>query len=351
MSARSHIEFRIARCFGSIAVGLIAGVFMIATAGAQNAPSYKGKQIRIVIGSGAGGGYDTYARALARHLGTHIPGNPSVIAQNMPGAAGLSATNWGGNVAPKDGTVIVSTYNALVIEPLFGNTKAKYDSRQLAWIGSIGKQQQICLTWHTSPVKTIEQAKQREVLVSATGATGNAATVPKMLNMLLGTKFKVVGGYSTSESRLAVERGEVEGICGLSYSTLKAAEPRWFQQNLVNVLLQTGAKAQQGLEHVPLLIDLVTNDTDKRALKFIGYTGEMGRPFFMPPGTPKEDVAVMRSAFNETMKDPAFLADAQKTRLEVDPLTGEEMQDMVKEAYEAPKAVAERAAVLKGEKH
>lgn len=348
MSAGQGRKFRrVARYYGPVLAGIFAGIFMAGTAGAQNAPSYQGKQIHMVIASGAGGGYDVYARALARHIADHIPGKPNVVPENMPGAAGLTATNWGADVAPKDGTVIVASYNALVIEPLFGNAKAKYDSRKLQWIGSIGKQQQICLSWHTSPVKTIDDAKKREVLVSATGATGNSATVPKMLNLLLGTKFKVISGYSTSEMRLAVERGEVEGVCGLSYSTLKAASPQWFQNNNVTVFLQTGSAPQAGLEHVPVLINLVKDEDAKKALKFLGYTEEMGRPFFMPPGTPKEDVALMRRAFDETMKDPAFLADAEKVRLEVKPVSGEEMQRMVEEAYATPKALITRAANLK----
>ncbi|HZS63872.1 MAG TPA: tripartite tricarboxylate transporter substrate-binding protein [Xanthobacteraceae bacterium] len=329
--------------------GIVIGLFAAsaAMANAQNAPSYQGKQIRMVISSDAGGGYDVYGRALARHIADHIPGKPDVVSENMPGASGLTATNWGANIAPKDGTVIVLSYNALVVEPLFGNSKAKYDSREIQWVGSIGKQQQICLTWHTSPVKTIDDAKTREVLVSATGATGNSATVPKMLNVLLGTKFKVIGGYSTSEMRLAVERGEVEGVCGLSYSTVKASSPQWFQDNNVTILIQTGAAPQAGLEKVPVLINLVKDAEAKQALKFLGYQEEMGRPFFMPPGTPKENVAVIRRAFDETMKDPAFLADAEKVRLEVNPMSGEDMQKLVGEAYATPPAIIKRAADLK----
>src|ERR671929_20426 len=161
--------------------------------------------------------------------------------------ASLSVTSVGRAQAPKDGTVIVSTYNALLLEPLFGNPAVKYDPRELEWIGSMGKQQQICVTWHTSPIRSIEQAKQREVVVAATGATGNSATMPKLLNATLGTKFRVVAGYSTAESRLAVERGEAEGICGLSLSTLKASNPDWIENKRINVLVQTGTKPQPGL--------------------------------------------------------------------------------------------------------
>jgi tripartite-type tricarboxylate transporter receptor subunit TctC len=333
----------------SIVVGMLAGLFMAATAMAQGV-SYQGKTVRMIIPSGAGGGYDTYARVLSAHLEKHLPGKPTIINQNMPGASGMVGTNWAASdAAPKDGTVIVATYNALLLEPLFGNPQAKFDPRKFEWIGSIGKQQQICVTWHTSPIKTIEQAREREIVVSATGATGNAATMPKMLNEMLGTKFKVVTGYSTSESRLAVERGESEGVCGLSYSTLKASNPDWILNKRINVLVQTGTKAQQGLENVPLLINLVTNGDTKKVLGLLDFQGELGRPFLMPPGTPKEYVAAMRKAFDETLKDPAFLADAEKSRLEVEPVTGAEMEKMIKAAYETPKPLVEQAAKFKGE--
>ena len=204
--------------------GTLAGIFMAGAAAAQ-AVSYEGKTLRMIIPSGAGGGYDTYARVLASHLENHLPGKPTIVNQNMPGASGMVGTNWAASdAAPKDGTVLVATYNALLLEPLFGNEKAKFDPRKFEWIGSIGKQQQICVTWHTSPIKTIEQAKSREIIVSSTGATGNSSTMPKMLNAMLGTKFKVVTGYTTSESRLAVERGEAEGVCGLSRSEEHTSE-------------------------------------------------------------------------------------------------------------------------------
>jgi tripartite-type tricarboxylate transporter receptor subunit TctC len=337
------------RSISGVFAGLLAGVFMAGAAAAQTV-SYEGKTLRMIIPSGAGGGYDTYARVLSAHLAKHLPGNPTIVNQNMPGASGMVGTNWAASdAAPRDGTVIVATYNALLLEPLFGNPLAKYDPRKFEWIGSIGKQQQICVTWHTSPIKTMEQAKEREVVVSATGATGNAATMPKMLNAMLGTKFKVVTGYSTAESRLAVERGEAEGICGLSYSTLKASNPDWIQNKRINVLVQTGTKPQEGLEKVPLLMNLVSDADLKKVLGLLAFQGELGRPFLMPPGTAKEYVAAVRKAFDEMMKDPAFLADAEKSRLEVDPVSGAEMDKMIKDAFETPKPLVEEAAKYQGD--
>lgn len=322
----------------------------MALAGAAFAQSpevfYKGRQIRMVIPSGAGGGYDGYARMLSQHMRRHIPGSPAIVDQNMPGASGMLATNWAASVAPKDGTVIVATYNTLLVEPLFGNPSVKYDPRDFEWIGSISKQQQICVTWHASPVKTIAQAKEREVVTAATGATGNSATMPKQLNALLGTRFRVVPGYSTTEARLSLERGESDGVCGLSYSTLKAASPDWIDNKRINILVQTGLKPQTGLEHVPLLIDLVQNADDRRVLETLAFPEELGRPFLMPHGTPKPLVDAIRRAFDATMRDTAFLADTAKARLEVEPVPGEEMQRMIKAAYETPRAIIQRAAEL-----
>jgi tripartite-type tricarboxylate transporter receptor subunit TctC len=346
MNQRSRVK----HTFGAVLASTFAGIFMATAAVGQGAPSYQGKTIRMIIPSGAGGGYDAYARVLAQHLDKHLPGKPTIITQNMPGASGMIATNWAASdAAPKDGSVIVATYNALIIEPLFDTKTAKYDPRKFEWIGSISKQQQICVTWHASPVKSIDQAKEREVIVSSTGVTGNSATMPKMLNAMIGTKFKVVTGYTTTESRLAVERGEAEGICGLSYSTLKASNPDWIINKRINVLVQTGATVQQGLENVPLLLNLVADPDNKKVLEMLAFPEEMGRPFLMPPGTPKEYVAVMRKAFDETMKDPAFLADAEKTRLEVNPVSGAEMEKMVQRAFETPKPLIEQASKFKGE--
>jgi tripartite-type tricarboxylate transporter receptor subunit TctC len=339
---------------GLVLRGLLCGVaygavWNVADAAAQPATPYSGMQIRMVIASGAGGGYDTYARVLTRHLGRHIPGNPTIINQNMPSAAGMAATNFAYSAsAPRDGTMILATYNSLLAEPLYGNSAARYDPLKFEAVGSISKQQNICATWHTSPIRSIEQAKAREMTVSATGTSSDSASLPRILNAVLGTKFKVIMGYGTTEQRLAVERGEVDGVCGLSYSTLKAANADWILNKRINILLQTGAKRQADLVDVPLLLDLVANPEDKKVIELLSFAQEMGRPFLMPPGTPKDMVAVIRRAFDATLKDPQFLADAGKALLEVDPLTGEEMEQVLKRAYAAPKALVQKAAEYSG---
>jgi tripartite-type tricarboxylate transporter receptor subunit TctC len=336
----------------SIAAPAALLAILLATAAAAEsqsaAPAYAGKQLRMVIASGAGGGYDAYARALARHIGRHIAGNPTIVNQNMPGAAGMTATNWAYNVAPKDGSIILATYNALIPEPLYGNPAARYDMLKFGLVGSIGKQQNVCGVWHTKPITSIEQAKTREVSVSATGSTSDSAVMPKIINKYLGTKFKVISGYSTTEQRLAVERGEVDGICGLSWSTLKASNPQWTEQHLLRALVQTGTKPRADLPNVPLLIDLVKSPEDKKVIELLSFPQEMGRPFIMPPGTPTDMLSTIRRAFDATMKDPQFLAEAQKINLEVDPVTGEQMEAIIKRAYATPKAVVQQAAALSG---
>jgi tripartite-type tricarboxylate transporter receptor subunit TctC len=331
-----------------VAVGMVACVADAATA-QSIAPVYAGKQIRMVIASGVGGGYDVYARFLARHLPRHIPGNPAIVSQNMPAASGLAATNWAYSAAaPRDGTVIVATYNALLDDPLYGSPVARFDPLRFEAVGSIAKQQTVCATWHTSKVKTIDQARRQEVTVSATGASGDRATMPRILNALLGTKFKVIGGYGTTESMLAVERGEVEGMCGVSWSTLKVSNPDWVQNNRLTVMIQAGARPQAGLPNVPLVVDQVSSAEDRRLIALLFFPQEMGRPFIMPPDTPKEMVNTIRRAFDATMKDPAFLAEAKKSLFDVDPLTGEEMERILRQAYATPKALVQRAAEFNG---
>ncbi|MGE5540388.1 MAG: Bug family tripartite tricarboxylate transporter substrate binding protein [Gemmatimonas sp.] len=349
MSARTPNVFALRHHRVSLLV--LAAAFAFAGAGAAHAQQsaeafYKGKNLRLVIPSGAGGGYDAYSRLLGRHIGNHIPGKPNVVVENMPGASGIRGTNYMFHVAPKDGTVMASTYNNLIVEPLLGNTQANWDSRKFEWIGSITTQYNSCMVWATSPIKTIDDAKKEEVKVSTTGLSGNSAKTPLEVNMLLGTKFKVISGYSTTDMRLAVERGEVDGICGLSYDTYEAANPEWLQNKKIRFILQTGAKPNPKIADVPLLTDLITDPQQKQALKVLGVGEEVGRPHMFPPGTPKYLVTAVRRAFDATMKDPKFVEEAAKMHIEPDPMTGEECEAAIKEAYEMPKEAIALAAKL-----
>ena len=340
---RMRIFSRIAAFFALLGA-LVASA---ATPAAEQAPFYRGKQITMLIASGAGGGYDTYARALARHMSRHIPGNPVIVPKNVPGAGGLIATNTLYNNSAPDGLTFAALTNGVAMDPLFGETAGRFDALKLNWIGSIGKLENICVTWKGSPITRIEQAKTREVAVSASGATGNSAIMPKIVNQFLGTKFKVIGGYTEGSGvTLALERGEVDGVCGLSYSTLKTMKPDWFRNAKLNIILQIGLKKLRDLPNVPNAIDLVSDAQSNQVLQLILIRQEMGRPFAMPPGVPADRVAILRRAFEETLKDPAFLADGAKLQMEIDPLTGAEIQTLLQGAYAAPKPIVQRAAQL-----
>ena len=335
----------VARLF--IAIVLTVAFLLPAQSGAEQAPFYRGKQITLLIASGAGGGYDAYARALARHMGRHIPGNPNIVPKNVPGAGGLIAANTLYNSTSPDGLTFAALTNGAAMDPLFGETAARFDGQQFNWLGSMGKLENICVTWQTSPITKIEQAKAREITVSATGATGNSAIMPKIVNEFLGTKFKVIGGYSEGAGQtLALERGEVDGICGLSYSTLRAGRPDWFRDHKLNIFLQIGLKKIRDLPDVPNAFDLVSDPQQKRILELILIRQEMGRPFALPPRVAADRVTTLRQAFEETLKDPQFLAEARKLQLEIDPLTGAEIAGLLKTAYSAPKETVERAARL-----
>jgi tripartite-type tricarboxylate transporter receptor subunit TctC len=232
------------------------------------------------------------------------------------------------------------------MDPLFGETAARFDGRKFNWIGSIGKLENICVTRQGGPITRIEQARAREITVAASGATGNSAIMPKIVNRFLGTKFKVISGYSEGSGvTLALERGEVDGVCGMSYSTLKATHSDWFRGHRVNVILQIGLNKLKDLPAVPSALDLV-NGPDKQTLELILIRQEMGRPFALPPGVPADRIATLRRAFEATMRDRDFIAEAAKLSLEVDPLTGEQISELLDRAYRAPKPVVAEAAKL-----
>ena len=341
------------RAFGFLAcAATIAGMSVAGIAQAQTPEAfYKGKQIRLIVASGAGGGYDTYSRVLARYMPDHVPGKPAFVVQNMDGAGGLKATNYTYAIAPKDGTAFVSTYNSLTTQPLIDKQGVEYDALKLSWVGSMGKQQQICVTWNTSPIKTIEQTMQKEMSVSATGATGNSATLPKLLNQLIGTKFHVILGYDTNGQRLAVERMEVDGVCGLSYTTLIASNPDWILNKKVNILLQTGDAPHPAMPDVPLVINLVKKPEDKAIVRLYALPGDIGRPYAAPPDVPADRLTALRRAFDATMKDKEFLAEAEKAHLEIDPLSGEDVTKLLHEAYASPpEAIKRMNEIMAGDK-
>jgi tripartite-type tricarboxylate transporter receptor subunit TctC len=307
---------------------------------------YRSNSLKLIVGSDAGGGYDSYARALGAHIGSHIPGNPNVVVQNMPGASGLKATNYIYNSAPKDGSVLGAVNSQMTLQPLFSTNGVQFDPFKLNWLGTMGKQLNLCFTWYTSPVKTVEDAQKRETTVAATSASGAYALVPNILNTVIHTKFKVISGYDTAGTSLAVERGEVDGLCGISYSTLMTSNPSWVTEKKINMLTELGRDRDPRFPDLPMAIDMVKDPGDKKMLDVILVVQEVGRPIIAPPGIAQDKLVVLRKAFEETMKDKAFLVEAQKRQLEIDMLTHTQVEEMIKGAYTAPKDVIERAGKL-----
>jgi tripartite-type tricarboxylate transporter receptor subunit TctC len=327
-------------------VGVAASAWLSAGAYvAQAQDFYATKQINLIVASGAGGGYDTNARVLVRTLPNHIPGQPKIVVQNMPGASGIKATNHLYTIAERDGTVIGATANTMPLDPLLGGQASRFDPRQFGWIGSIGKQVNVCIAWAANDFDKFEDAQQREMKVSATGATGWRSLMPKMLNSVAGTKFRVINGYATTESMLAVERGEVDGIC-TTYETLTASQQQWLKNKKVTFLAQFGFEPIPAIKDVPMGLNFIKDSADLEAIRLIFLQQETGRPIVAPPNVPKDRLDTLRRAFDSTMKDPAFLAEAEKAHLDINPLSGAEIEDMLTKAYASPPDRIERAKVI-----
>jgi len=327
---------------------LCAGGFVLPVEASGVESFYKGATVSINVGSDAGGGFDLVARVVARHLGQHIPGNPVMVVRNMPGAGGLVNANYLYNSAPRDGSALAAPFNTVFLLPLLGDPAAKFDPREFTWIGSTDKQQGICLTWHSTPFKTFDDLKTREVMAGTTAPNATPATYPFLLNSVLGTKFKIVGGYSTGGVRLAFEQGEVDSICGMAIQTHMAVSPQWFDRKLVNVLVQFGLEKHKDLPDVPLAVDLLKGE-DREVLELILIPHEFGRPFVAPPRIPADRRDALRAAFEAILKDPAFLDDSRKTKQSLDPLTGAQIEALIQRAYAAsPTSIQRAARILRG---
>jgi predicted outer membrane repeat protein len=320
------------------------------TARGQSAEEFfKTASLSMYVGSGGGGGYDAIARLVARHMSRYLPGNPNFVIKNMPTAAGVASANFIYNSAPRDGSAILAAQNASLMLPLYNSPVAHYDPRKLEWIGSTDKQQAICVTWVTSPIKTLEDATKRDVPVAATGVSAGPGVYPKILNALFATRFKVISGYDTGSMRLAVEKGEVEGICGLAWQTYKAISFDWIENRKLNVLVQLGLEKNAELRDVPLAVDLLKDPDDRKVLELIVLPQEFGRPFVAPPGVPADRMAVYRRAFQAVLKDEQFRAESAKQRLSIEPLDDKQIQALLERAYAAPKPIHDRAAVFSAE--
>jgi tripartite-type tricarboxylate transporter receptor subunit TctC len=306
---------------------------------------YRDKTISLYIGYAAGGGYDQYGRLLARHMGQYIPGKPAILPKNMPGAGSLNAINNVYNVAPKDGTSMVTFGPEVAFEPLRGGEGVKFDTLKFNWIGSMNRQVGLAVMSARSGIHTILDARTKQVSVGASGSGSQSILNPLVYNAFLGTKFKVITGYpGTKDITLAVERGELDGIAGWSWDSLKLERPAWATSKDVTLILQVSDHRHPEIPDVPNIYDYVDNPDDKATLELIFGHQLLGRPFMMAPGVPQERVEAARRAFDLTMKDPKFRSDADAMRLEIDAVSGEEIEVHVKRMFAMPKALIDKAA-------
>ncbi|MEA2986340.1 MAG: hypothetical protein QOD94_2594 [Alphaproteobacteria bacterium] len=326
------------------AVFLVLAFFSTSAFADPVADFYKGKQITFVIRSGVGGGYDLYARVLGRHIGKHIPGNPQVIPINMPGGGGIKAANYVANVAPKDGTILTMVSQGLAVDQALGiNHGLDADLRDFHWVGNMSSHNQVTVVWHTSKTKTFQDALNRETVVGCTGAGSISTQVPAIYNNVLGAKFKLVVGYPDgTDVNLAMERGEVEARATNPWVSYKATTPHLIEKKMIIPIVQVGLEKEADLPDVPLLRDLARNPEEKQILDFISRSVSIGRPIATTPGVPAERVAALRKAFDATLADPAFLADAEKQRMEIRAMTGQQLADVIKGIIEAPADIREK---------
>ena len=329
---------RLSQCVGSVA----AALWLVCPSYAQPVDTID-RPVSIYVAGTAGGGIDLYARLVGRHLGRHVPGSPVVTVQAMPGAGGIRAASYLATAAPRDGTAITTFAGGPILEPLIGGRNPGYSMDQFTWIGAVTKDVGLCVSWAQSRFKTIDDAKTQQMVVAGTGAGSETDTWPIILNDVLGTRFKVVTGYlGSQETILAVERGEADGRCIISLSALKTAKPDWLRDRKVNLLFQVGFQKSSELPDVPLIFDLLTSEEDRQMIALLVGPTAMARAFAAPPGLPPDRATLLRRAFDATMKDQEFLAEAAKMQADIAPTRGEEVQTIITKIYATPQPVIER---------
>ena len=306
---------------------------------------YKGRTVSIIIGYSVGGGYDTYGRLLARYLGEHIPGRPTVVPQNMPGAGSIKAANYIYGVAAKDGAAIGTFGRTIPVAPLLAAAGAAFDGTKFTWLGSISKDTSLCVTSAKSAIKTWADFLTKPSTLGGEGAGADPDVFAHLYKNVFGAKSKLVTGYpGTNDVALAMERQEIDGFCGLSWSTLKSRHPEWLANKSVNIIVQAALKKEPELPDVPLATDLATTPEQLQIVKLVLVSQEMARPFAAPPGLPADRKAALITAFEQTMKDRAFLAEAKTQVLDVDPVSAREIDALLAEVYATPKSVTDKAA-------
>ena len=309
----------------------------------SGAEFYKGKTLTIITSTGAGGPYDMVARLVGKFMTKHLPGQPANVVQNMPGAGHVLATNYMFNQAAKDGTVIAVVSNSIPLHQLIDGKGVRYDARKFNWIGSTGIANLVTVAWHSTGVKSIDDVMQKELVTGATGTGSGTYLYPTVMNMVLGTKFKLVMGYkSTAELDIAMERGEVFARSGGSVVGMMQEHPDWFASKKVAVLTQVGDRREKSLPDVPLMSELGRNDEQRMLLKLVSSPVALGRPFMTGPGVPAERVDMLRKAFSASMSDPEFLEEAEKMQLDLNPLSGARVAEIVDESLATPPELVEK---------
>jgi tripartite-type tricarboxylate transporter receptor subunit TctC len=329
-------------CLRAIAAGALL-VGAATAASAQSAEAFfPGKTITLIVYSDAGSSYDVYARVLAKHMPNHMPGKPSVVVKNMVGAGGLTATRFLYNVAPRDGTTIGTLSRGIPFEPLLGNTVVEFDPLKFVWLGSMSKETTMYVSWYTSKIKVAQDIMEKEFLVAGTGAGADSEVISRALNGVLGSKIKLISGYKgASDAALRLEQEEIEGIYW-TWNGINTTHPDWITNKKLNLLFQTRSTPHPELPNVPLVTVLAKTDEQRQAMELMFSRDVLGRPFMAPPELPADRAKLLRQAFNASVKDPALLTDAAKGKMEIELVTGEEVEAIIRKAYATPKPVVER---------
>ena len=330
-----------------LACGAALLCLLAAPARAQSVEDfYRGKTIDLYIGFTVGGGYDLYARLMGRFLGDHVPGKPRVVPKQMTGAGSRILIKYMISVAPKDGAALATADQSMALEQVIGDAAAQYDASQFHWIGNPAADNNTVATWHTTGVTSMEEARRKEVVVGSTGPN-TSSQIPYAMNATLGTKFKVVSGYpGGNEINMSMENGETGARGSSPWSTWKATKPDWIRDKKINIIAQVGLTRAPDLPDVPLITDLATNEEDRAALRLLSAPATVGRPYFTTPGVPAERVKALREAFSAMEKDAAFLEDAKKLGLEINPVSGEDLQKIVADIVDTPVKIAERLSQI-----
>jgi tripartite-type tricarboxylate transporter receptor subunit TctC len=330
----------------AIAFGMLLALGSLPARAQSGADVYAGKTVNLIIGFGPGGGYDRWGRMLAQHMPKHLPGKPQIVPQNMPGAGSYVAASHLYGAAAKDGTVFGIIARDAALGPLSGAPGARFDATKLSWIGTPTKEHNICFAYHTAAVKNVKQLRDNELILGDTGPGTGTRSYPKVLNDLFGFKFRLVSGFrSSSDVLLAIERGEVEGICE-SLDSVNARRPKWIAEKVINVLLQAGGGEPAELKGVPNVLTLARTEEERQVLKYLYAGQDIGRPFVAPPALPPDRLKVLRDAFNATMKDAEFIADVKRSKFDLDPEDGEHLAALIGRIYATPRPVIERVSRL-----